>query len=118
VSTAILEAPIVEAVTLAESADCENLATATEKLAALRFLIIVTARTEASESTEPERRELMRSDLVRLRAQYFNKIDEIAMHHGVQEAMNAKEDVERRVTVPRGARPPLGSEKGTEKTWY
>jgi hypothetical protein len=114
VSTAILEEPIAEAVSDAELIISENLATATEKLAALRFLIILTARTEASEATEPERRKHLRGDLARLRAEYFNKIDEIAMHHGVQAAMDAREDVECTITVPRGARLPMRR----EQAWF
>lgn len=106
-SAAILDAPAIEVV--AEQSITENLATSTEKLAALRYLIVLTARWESSDNVEPERRERMRRDLARMRTQYFEKIDEIAMRHGVQQAMDAKEDVERKVTVPRSARPPLGT---------
>lgn len=104
-STAILDFPAIDLVP--EQAPKESLATASEKLAALRYLIVLTARWESAEGEEPERREQLRSDLVLLRRQYFDKIDEIAMNHGVQQAMDAKEGAERNVTVPKGARPPL-----------
>lgn len=108
----ILDAPAIDTIP-----DKENLATAAEKLAALRYLIILTARWESSDSVDLERREQMRRDLVRLRRQYFDKIDEIAMNHGVNHAMDAKEDVERSVKVPKGARPPMRSQE-IERTWF
>lgn len=94
----------------------ESLAAATEKLAALRFFILLTARREGVESADPEGRELMQSDLVWLRAQYFDMIDEIAMGHGVQQAMDAKQQVEREVTVPREW-PPMVTEEA-EQAWF
>lgn len=79
----------------------QNLATATEKLAALRFFILLTARREGLESADPEASEHMHNDLVWLRAQYFDMIDDIAMRYGVQQAMDAKQAVEHEVSVPR-----------------
>ncbi len=79
----------------------ENLATATEKLGALRFFILLTARREGMESADPESTEHVQNDLVWLREQYFDMIDGIAMRYGVQQAMDAKQAVEREVTVPR-----------------
>jgi hypothetical protein len=119
VSTAILEAQRfeTEAVAAPKTIHAENLATATEKLAALRFLIILTARWESSDGTEPERREQLGMELVRLRKQYSDKIDEIAMQHSVQAAMDAKDDVERTVTVPRTARLPMRPEPGIQ-VWF
>ncbi len=72
----------------------QDLAESTARLASLRFLIIAAAR-----------REQTREQLARLRRQYSALIDEIAMSFGVQAAMDAKESVERSVTVPRGWRP-------------
>jgi hypothetical protein len=72
-----------------------------EELAVLRFSIILTARWEASGSEEPDRRAELRSELAILRKHYGDKIDEIAMTFGVVAGMNAKEEVERTVVVPR-----------------
>jgi len=76
-----------------------------EELAALRFSIILTARWEASEDQDPEQRAELRADLLLLRRHYGDKIDEIAMTFGVEEAMKAKNQVERTVTVPRDMKP-------------
>jgi hypothetical protein len=76
------------------------LALNTGELAGLRFSIILTAKWEASASVDVERRGELRSELAGLRRIYSQKIDEIAMTFGVQNAMNAKEDVERTVAVP------------------
>ncbi len=73
----------------------------TEELAVLRFSIILTARWEASDSEAPERRAELRKELALLRKHYGDKIDEIAMTYGVMQAMKAKEEVERTVTLPR-----------------
>lgn len=81
------------------------LAYETEELAALRFSIILTARWEASESEEPERRAELRDELALLRKHYGDKVDEIAMTYGIQQAMKAKEEVERTVIVPREMQP-------------
>lgn len=96
--------------------DYESLAAATEKLAALRFFILLTTRREVLESADPEGHELRRSDLAWLRGQYFDMIDEIAMGHGVQQAMDAKREVERGVTVPREW-PPMVKED-VEQAWF
>lgn len=73
----------------------------TEELSALRFSIILTARWAASDSESPERRAELRADLALLRKHYGDKIDEMAMTFGVDQAMKAKEEVERTVVVPR-----------------
>jgi hypothetical protein len=72
----------------------------TEELSALRFSVILTARWAASDSESPDRRAELRADLAQLRKHYEDKIDEIAMTFGVDQAMKAKEEVERTVIVP------------------
>lgn len=94
----------------------ETLVTATEKLAALRFFVLLTARREGFESADQEGHELLRNDLEWLRAQYFDMIDEIAMRHGVQQAMDAKQQVEREVTVPREW--PVLAKEEAEQPWF
>ena len=81
------------------------LAYETEELAALRFSIILTARWEASDDEDPEQRAELRADLSLLRRHFSDKIDEIAMTFGVEEAMKAKDTVERTVVVPRDLKP-------------
>ena len=103
-SPAILDAPVDHLGP--RNIPANNLAVCTEKLADLRFLIILTARWESSDNVDRAQRDLMHCDLVRLRRQYGDQIDEIAMSFGVQQAMDAKEDVERRVQVPAGVQPP------------
>ncbi len=78
------------------------LASSIEELASLRFSVILTAKWETSASEDMERRNELRADLAELRHQYSDKIDEIAMAFGVQNAMNAKEHVERTVAIPSG----------------
>ena len=97
------------------------LAYETEELAALRFSIILTARWEASDDQDPEQRAELRADLSLLRRHYGDKIDEMAMTFGVEEAMKAKDNVERTVAVPRDhealasdARRGSSSEEGDE----
>ncbi len=74
-----------------------------EELASLRFSILVTAKWEwsASEDGDEERRDELRDELAGLRRQYAEKIDEIAMTFGVQNAMDAKAEVERTVFIPK-----------------
>jgi hypothetical protein len=81
------------------------LAYETEELAALRFSIILTARWEASDDEDPEQRAELRADLSLLRRHFSDKIDEIAMTFGVEEAMKAKDTAERTVVVPRDLKP-------------
>ena len=73
----------------------------TEELSALRFSIILTARWEASDNETPEHRAELRADLAILRKHYGDKIDDIAMTFGVEQAMKAQREVERTVVVPR-----------------
>jgi len=81
------------------------LAYETEELAALRFSIILTARWEASDDEDPQERAELRADLSLLRRHFGDKIDEIAMTFGVEEAMKARDTVERTVVVPRDLKP-------------
>jgi hypothetical protein len=76
------------------------LASEMEELAGLRFSIVITAKWEASGEEDPLRREELRLELEDLRARYADKIDRIAMTFGVAQAMQAKEEVERNVTLP------------------
>lgn len=83
-----------------------NLIALTEKLASLRYLIILTARWEGSDTIGRERRVLMNRDLVNLRREYSEVIDDIAIACGVQAAMDAQHLTERNVMVPRDIQPP------------
>jgi len=71
-----------------------------ELLAALRFSIILTSRWVASEDDTLGRRAELRGELKLLRNHYDDKIDEIAMTFGVQQAMATQIEVERTVVVP------------------
>jgi len=81
----------------------------TEELASLRFSIILTAKWVGLASLDDERRSELRAELEDLRRHYSETIDEIAMTFGVQNAINAKEEVERTVAVPLGMKPPMAS---------
>jgi hypothetical protein len=108
VSPAILEASAAVSATF--GAPQRNLLALSEKLASLRYLIILTARWAASDSIGTERRNLMNRDLVRLRREYSLLIDDIAMNFGIQAAMDAKDNIERKIVVPKGIKPPENSE--------
>lgn len=71
-----------------------------EQLARLRLSIVLTAKWEADRDEDEERREELRGELESLRRHYFEKIDHIAMAFGVADALKAKEQVERGVTLP------------------
>jgi len=86
----------------------------TEELAALRFSIILTARWEASESEDLDRRTELREELALLRKHYGDMIDEIAMTFGVDQAIKAKEEVERTVIVPRNMELTMGTSSNRE----
>ncbi len=77
----------------------------TEELAALRFSIILTARWAVSDNETPDRRAELREELALLRRHYGDKVDEIAMTFGVQQAMETQNQVERTVVVPRDLKP-------------
>lgn len=77
------------------------LAAAREELASLRFATILTARWEAAAQKDVVRRNEMRADLKTLRRNYSEKIDEIAMRFGIQDAMDTQKEVERSVFVPK-----------------
>jgi hypothetical protein len=78
----------------------------TEELAALRFSIILTARWADSDTETPERRAELRDELALLRRHYGDKVDEIAMTFGVQQAMKTQNQVERTVVVPHDLKQP------------
>jgi len=110
VSTELLHAPLHSSLMGPASRyikeTCEAmLAYETEELAALRFSIILTARWESSGDEDPQQRAELRGDLLLLRRHYGDKIDEMAMTFGVEEAMKATETVERSVVVPRDLKP-------------
>ncbi len=73
-----------------------------EELASLRFSVMLTARWEASAGNDLERRDELRDELADLHRQYSGKLDDIAMTFGIQTAMDAKEEVERKVVIPLG----------------
>ena len=103
-SPAILEASA--AVSTSVGTPYHSLSALTEKLASLRYLIVLTARWAISDSIGEDRRKVMNRDLVRLRREYSFVIDDIAMSIGIQQAMDAKECVENTVYVPKGIKPP------------
>lgn len=105
-SPTILEASATVSSTF--GATQRNLMALTEKLASLRYLIILTARWEGADSVDLDHRKAMNRDLVRLRREYSLLIDDIAMNFGIPQAMDAKEVVERNVVVPKGIKPPEG----------
>ena len=76
-----------------------------EELAALRFSIILTARWAASDDEVPGRRAELRGELAELRKHYGDKVDEIAMTFGVQQAIQTADEVERTVVVPLELKP-------------
>jgi len=78
-----------------------------QELAGLRFSIVLLARWERSDSLEAENRAELREELDSLRALYFDSIDELAMTFGVQQAIDAKAEIERTIEVPRGIMPPI-----------
>jgi len=84
-----------------------NFAAFHQELAGLRFSIVLLARWEHSENLEEENRAELREELDHLRTLYFDTIDEMAMAFGVQQAMDAKAEVERTVEVPRGMMPSI-----------
>ena len=77
------------------------LAGAIDELIRLRFSILLTARWAEGETEDPERCRDLRVELVELRKLYFDGIDEIAMKFSVQQAIDAEEEVERDVVLPR-----------------
>jgi hypothetical protein len=107
-STAVLAAaPIVPASVYVRLKHETNLAAMTQELASLRFSIILLARWEASRAVDQENLVELRDELAHLRELYCEKVDDIAMTFSVQQAINAKENVERVVTVPNNMMPPM-----------
>lgn len=90
----------------------------TEELAALRFSIILTARWAASDNETPDRRAELRGELELLRQHYGDKVDEIAMTFGVQQAIETQNQVERAVVVPRDVTPISTPTRSTERREY
>jgi len=123
VSTQVLHAPVDLAAIgpasryIRETRD-ELLAYETDELAAVRFSIILTARWAASDDEPPERRAELRGELELLRKHYGDKIDEIAMTFGVQQAMATKEEVERTVVVPLEVKPIPKPNRSTKQRDY
>ncbi|MGA7341183.1 MAG: hypothetical protein WBE72_19820 [Terracidiphilus sp.] len=94
-----------------------GLAAMTEELAGLRFSILLLARSEGSRDLDAENRAGLRDELAQLRALYFETIDEVAMSFGVQQAMDAKKEVERNVAVPRDMMPPMKA-RASEQLYF
>jgi hypothetical protein len=110
-------AAIVPAAVYARLRRESNLAAMTQELAGLRFSILLLARWEASRKVDAASLKEMRRELAELRALYFEKIDELAMTFGVQQAMETQRSVERSVVVPRGMVPPL-AEREREQLYF
>jgi hypothetical protein len=109
-STQVLHAPldlatIGRASLYVRETRIEMLEYESEELAALRFSIILTARWAASDDEVPGRRAELRGELKLLRNHYGDKIDDIAMTFGVQQAMQTADEVERSVVVPLELKP-------------
>lgn len=90
----------------------------TEELAAVRFSIILTARWADSDDETPERRAELRGELELLRKHYGDKIDEIAMTFGVLQAMQTRDEVERRVVVPIEVKPIANPKRSAKHREY
>jgi hypothetical protein len=87
-----------------------TLSDAVEQLAGLRFSIVLSAKWESSGILSGHARTELRDELRQLRWKYSHKIDEIAINYGVQAAIDAQEEVEREVEVPKNMAPPLHTE--------
>ena len=90
----------------------------TEELAAVRFSIILTARWAASDDETPERRAELRGEIELLRKHYGDKIDEIAMTFGVQQAIETRDEVERTVVVPVEVKPSANPKRRAKHREY
>jgi hypothetical protein len=123
VSTQLLHAPLDLATIgpasryIRETRD-ELLTYETEELAAVRFSIILTARWADSDDETPERRAELRGELELLRKHYGDKIDEIAMTFGVLQAMQTRDEVERRVVVPIEVKPIANPKRSAKHREY
>jgi hypothetical protein len=84
------------------------------ELAYLRLSILLTAKWELSESGDAERRNELRAELAGLRRSYSQRVDEIAMAFCVQDAMNARQEVERSVDLPSDMTPCMTSSKDNQ----
>ena len=83
-----------------------SLASARAELARLRYMAILTARWESSNGFDSRNSAALRNDHTQIRSLYSEKIDEIAMTFGIQQALDAQDYVERNVVVPQSARMP------------
>jgi hypothetical protein len=123
VSTQLLHAPLDLAIIgpasqyVRETRD-ELLTDETEELAAVRFSIILTARWVASDEETPERRAELREELELLRRHYGDKIDEVAMTFGVQQAIETRDEVERTVIVPVEVKPIANPKRSAKHREY
>jgi hypothetical protein len=86
-----------------------NLASFVDDLAVLHFSIVLTAKWEASDSEDEDRRAELREELAQLRHLYDEKLDHIAMTFGVDRAMKAKEEVEGVYRIARSRKPAAAS---------
>jgi hypothetical protein len=77
-----------------------RLAAKTGELAGLRLSVLLTAKWELEEGPGTDTRAQLHSELNNFRNLYFDKIDEIAMTFGIQEAIEAKQNVERSIELP------------------
>ena len=79
---------------------------------------MLTARWDGCHDQDPEQRAELRTDLSLLRRYYGEKLDDIAITFGVDEAIKAKDDVERTVVVPHDMKPlPIRREKEVGSEW-
>jgi hypothetical protein len=104
-------AAIVPAAVYARLRRESNLAAMTQELTGLRFSIILLKRWETSRKVDAVSLKELRRELAELRALYLEKIDDLAMTFGVQQAMDTQRNVERSVVVPRGMMPPLAEQE-------
>lgn len=114
-STGVLNpAPIMPACVYVRLKHETNLAAMTQEVASLRFSIVLLARLDESRTVAKRDLAELRTELADLRKLYFDKIDEIAMTFGVQQAMDTKAEVERSVFVPEGIVPQLHSHESEQ----
>lgn len=100
-SAAILDAVVTDS---APETSEVLLSDATVELARLRLSLVAKMQWRSHGLGSPSHAyAAQRAEVRRLRSQYFEKIDEIAMRFGVQAAMNAQDAVERKLASSRPA---------------
>jgi hypothetical protein len=115
-STSLLSGPPLVPASLHLRLKCQtNLAAFTEELASLRYSILMLTRWEATRDLDCEGLAHLRSEVAELRALFFETIDQIAMCFGVQQAMDAQQEVERTVTASKG---PMPAKKVREQLYF